>query len=310
MSVEITRKYICREAMTQSKLQNRLGILAIHHYPLRIPGQENLVIKIVEILALVCRDMGIQLVFHDLIESISASSYQLVVRIDTFPDRIRRIEHHHIDYRKPWDEPVAELPVLEGFRLQEFEIDSVRAELFFRVELPPSDCVDVDIRTDVLAQREYFGVAGQGMIDLEGRRYDDFGAYRQGFAGLLDRVQDEFEQIGLLVQHDPFDERKSPLEMRRTPVRLPDLVQQSGFLEVGGYLPVPDVQGIGIFLERDGKHRILSVQEKAVAVDPAFFGVLDVVVDDEQVGGIDQLEISDIGKEIRLHDGQALHAPA
>src|SRR5437879_13796501 len=95
--------------MTQSKLQNRLGILAVHHYPLRIPSQKNLVVKIVEIPALVCRDMGIQLVFHDLIEPISASSYQLVVRIDAFPDRIRRIEHHHIDDRKLCNELVDEL---------------------------------------------------------------------------------------------------------------------------------------------------------------------------------------------------------
>src|SRR6267378_1995991 len=262
--------------MTQSKLQDRLGILAIHH----------------------------------LIESISASSYELVVRSYAFPDRIRRVEHHHIDYRKPWNELAAELLVFERFRFQEFEIDSLGAEIFLRVELLPSDRVDVDIRADVLAKRDDFGLAGQGMIDWKRRRYDDFGADREGLAGLLDRIQDELEQIGLFLQHDPLDERKRPLEMGRAPVGFPDLVQQLGFFEVGGYLSLPDVQGIGIFFQRDGKHGILPVQEKAVAVDPAFLRVLDVVVDDEQVRGIDQLEVSDIGKEIRLHDGQALHAPA
>src|ERR1700740_3466806 len=144
------------------------------------------------------------------------------------------------------------------------------------------------------------------MIDAERRRYDDVGGDRQGFAGLPDRIQDELEQIGLFVQHDALDERKRALEIGRAPVGFPDLVQQLGFPEVGGYLPVADVQGIGILLERDGKNRILPVEEKTVAVDPAFLGVLDVVVDDEQVGGLDQLEVPDIGKEIRLHDGQAL----
>src|SRR5256885_12096190 len=53
------------------------------------------------------------------------------------------------------------LPIFERLRLQEFEIDSVRAEVLLRVQLLPSDRIDVDVRADVLAKREDFVLAGQ-----------------------------------------------------------------------------------------------------------------------------------------------------
>src|SRR5439155_994708 len=82
-------------------------------------------------------------------------------------------------------------------------------------------------------------------------------------AGLPDRIQDEFEQIGLFFQHDPLDERKRPLEIGRPPVGFPDLIQQFRFLEVGGYLPVFDVEGFVISWQWDGKYGILSIQDKS-----------------------------------------------
>jgi hypothetical protein len=35
--------------------------------------------------------------------------------------------------------------------------------------------------------------------------------------------------------------------------------------------------------------------QHAIAVDPAFFGVFDVVVQDEQIDRSDQLKVADIG---------------
>jgi hypothetical protein len=64
-----------------------------------------------------------------------------------------------------------------------------------------------------------------------------------------------------------------------------------------------DVEVIGVMLQRQGEHHVLAVPEHPVTVDPAFFGVFDVVVDDKQVARRNQLKIADIGQEVRLHDG-------
>jgi hypothetical protein len=59
------------------------------------------------------------------------------------------------------------------------------------------------------------------------------------------------------------------------------LIQQFRFLEVSGYLSIPDIQRIGTLSQRDGKYNILSVLENAIPVDPALFCIFDIVVSDE-----------------------------
>ena len=48
---------------------------------------------------------------------------------------------------------------------------------------------------------------------------------------------------------------------------------------------------------------VLSILQNAVAIDPPFLCVLNVVVHNEQFHGGDQLKVSDIGEKIRLHNG-------
>jgi hypothetical protein len=44
------------------------------------------------------------------------------------------------------------------------------------------------------------------------------------------------------------------------------------------------------------------MEQKAVAVDPPLFGVFDIVINDKNIGFRNQLEVANIGEEIRLHD--------
>ena len=60
-------------------------------------------------------------------------------------------------------------------------------------------------------------------------------------------------------------------------------------------------------LDGDGEERRLSVDQQPVTVDPTLLDVGDVVVDDEAIYGVNQLEVADVRKQIRLHDGE-LHA--
>ena len=45
-----------------------------------------------------------------------------------------------------------------------------------------------------------------------------------------------------------------------------------------------------------------AVHEDAIPVDPSPFDILDIIVNDKTITGGDQLEIADVGKQIRLHD--------
>jgi len=58
---------------------------------------------------------------------------------------------------------------------------------------------------------------------------------------------------------------------------------------------------IGILLQWQREHGISTVLKKAVPIDPAFFCVFDVVVDDKNVNRTYELEIADVGQEVRLH---------
>ena len=96
---------------------------------------------------------------------------------------------------------------------------------------------------------------------------------------------------------------KASRKVRRAPVSLAELADQLAAIEVARHCAVLHVEEVGVLAQRNGENEIGTVAQEAVAVDPSLLRVLDVVVDDEQVYRGDELEISDVGEEIGLHDG-------
>src|SRR5438094_5161826 len=107
--------------------------------------------------------------------------------------------------------------------------------------------------------------------------------------------------------HDPFEQRKSRGEVRRTSVRPLELIEQSVAVEIGSQFALHYIEGIRILLQWQRERRIRAVPQNPVPVDPTFLGVLDVVVHDEYIYGRDELVIADIGQKVRLHDGHPTH---
>src|SRR5262245_11948744 len=46
------------------------------------------------------------------------------------------------------------------------------------------------------------------------------------------------------------------------------------------------------------------VDQDPIAINPSTFDVIHIVVYDESIGGMDQLPVADVRKEIGLHDGK------
>lgn len=88
-----------------------------------------------------------------------------------------------------------------------------------------------------------------------------------------------------------------------------ELIEQPLATVVRRQFALDDIERIGILLQRQREQRILTIHQHAVPVDPALLGVLDVVVHNKDIDRGDQLEITDVRQEIRLHDGQ-LHVVA
>src|ERR1035441_1934940 len=57
----------------------------------------------------------------------------LIVSRYAGPDRIERIEHHHVDDRQPRHERLVELRIRERFRLDELQLDALLLERLFRI---------------------------------------------------------------------------------------------------------------------------------------------------------------------------------
>lgn len=76
-------------------------------------------------------------------------------------------------------------------------------------------------------------------------------------------------------------------------------------VEIRSHFPLTHIQKIRVTLQRQRKHHVLAVLQHTVAVDPALLRIFDIVIDDKQIDCCDQLEIANVRKEIRLHDGQS-----
>jgi hypothetical protein len=58
----------------------------------------------------------------------------------------------------------------------------------------------------------------------------------------------------------------------------------------------------GLMQGRSDKDRF-AIDQDAVTVNPSPFDVIDIIIDDKAIHGMDQLPVTDIWEKIRLHDG-------
>ena len=64
---------------------------------------------------------------------------------------------------------------------------------------------------------------------------------------------------------------------------------------------------IRILFESERERGRFAIRQKSVSVDPTLLGVLDIVVDDEDVSRVNQLKIADVRTEVGLHDRDRRH---
>ena len=104
-----------------------------------------------------------------------------------------------------------------------------------------------------------------------------------------------------------LEDRKHIVEERGLLVIVFDQVQERFRPAAGGvHAHVPDLDvGAGAEEGHGAEEFPAADQADPVAVHPALADVVQVVVQQELVGGGDQLEIAEVGEEIRLHGGKA-----
>ena len=122
----------------------------------------------------------------------------------------------------------------------------------------------------------------------------DFCADIKITANFSDRVVNISKKIFFNVMDNRVQQRKCLLKVRGSLIGLLELIQHFCAVEIRRDFTLNDIKGIGRLLEGQREPRIRTIKKYTVAVYPAFFGILDIIINNKLIHFCYKLKVAKI----------------